>query len=410
MSSNLKAMNQSSFSYKGTRLGAKTQSKWIDLFELIQSDPHPTYFYNLHSVQTRIDKLKACLGPLKHKIHYAVKANAHPHVLQLVKQNNCGVDTVSLGEMVHTLEHGFKPADIILSGVGKSKNELTQSLLLGIKQINVESLSELKRLGEIASIYQKSCRFGIRLNPDIKVDTHPYISTGFRENKFGIPEKQLSDVVEIVKQYSPWLNWHGLSVHIGSQIRDVEPLLQSAEALMRVRKNLNFYGIEIQSLDIGGGVGIDYKTDDESEELAMVQEYGQGLQRIFKEFPGEILLEPGRSLVARSGVLVTQVEYIKNNGFKNFIVVDSGMNHILRPSLYQAYHRILPLIDQPESQKGIFDVVGPICESSDVLGYERFMAEPREGDWLAVMDAGAYGFSMASDYNMHEKPNEICLL
>lgn len=401
----------SSFSYKNNRLGAQTANKWIDLQDLITAaPPHPTYFYNLHSVQSRIEALKSALGKLKYSIHYAIKANAHPHILQLVRQMQCGVDTVSLGEMVHALEHGFKPKDIILSGVGKSKKELTQSILLGIKQINVESLSELKRLGEIAKMYDKVCKFGIRLNPDIQADTHPYISTGFRENKFGIPEKQLLQVVELVREYSPWLVWNGLSVHIGSQIRDVEPLLQSAKALMRVRHNLTFYEQDIRSLDIGGGVGIDYKSEDETEELNMLKAYGQGLQEIFSDFDGEILLEPGRFIVARSGVLVTQVEYIKNNGFKNFIVVDSGMNHILRPSLYQAYHRILPLLDEPSAKKSIFDIVGPICESSDVLGYERYLSEPQEGDWLAVMDAGAYGYSMASDYNMHEKPNEICLL
>lgn len=402
-------MSECSFGYQHNRLGAFVEGRWIDLLDLIESHPHPTYFYNLYSVKNRIQKLKDGLGNLNYKIHYAVKANAHPHLLEVVRQSGCGVDTVSLGEMIHSLEHGFKAKDIILSGVGKSKKELTQSVLLGIKQINVESLSELQRLGEITSVYERECRFGIRLNPDIQVDTHPYISTGFRENKFGIPEKQLPDVLEIVEKY-PWLKWEGLSVHIGSQIRDVEPLLQAARALVRVCHNLTFYNQNIKSLDIGGGVGIDYKTDDESSELAMLQEYGQGLQKIFADFKGEILLEPGRFLVARSGVLVTQVEYIKNNGFKNFIVVDSGMNHLLRPSLYQAYHRILPLKDQAKSKKAIFDIVGPICESSDVLGYERYLAEPQEGDWLAVMDAGAYGYSMASDYNMHEKPNEICLL
>lgn len=403
-------MEQKSFSYQNHRLGAVTEGKWIDLLEVLPSDPHPTYFYNLHSVKKRIDQLKTSLGGLQAKIHYAVKANAHPHILEMVRQQGCGVDTVSLGEMLHSLEHGFSPKDIILSGVGKSKKELTQSLLLGIKQINVESLSELKRLGEIASVYQRECRFGIRLNPDIQVDTHPYISTGFRENKFGIPEKQIPEVLEIVKQYSPWLKWQGLSVHIGSQIRDVEPLLQAAKALVRVRHNLTFYDQDITSLDIGGGVGIDYKSANETAELEMLKAYGRGLQNIFSDFKGEILLEPGRFLVARSGVLVTQVEYIKNNGFKNFIVVDSGMNHLLRPSLYQAYHRILPLNENTKAKKNIFDVVGPICESSDVLGYERYLPEPQEGDWLAVMDVGAYGYSMSSDYNMHDKPNEICLL
>lgn len=398
-----------SFAYQNSHLCAKTSKRWIDLLPLVKEADHSTYFYNLHSIENRITALKNCLGNLNYKIHYAMKANAHPHILQVVQQMDCGIDTVSLGEMSYAIEHGFKPSEIILSGVGKSHNELRESIQVGIKQINVESLSELKRLGEIAQALEKTCHFGIRLNPDIKVDTHPYISTGFRENKFGIPEKQIPDVIEVIRSFDPWLKWQGLSVHIGSQIRDVSPLLDSAKALVRMQQTLKNSEQNITNLDIGGGVGIDYKSDDEGPELEMLKAYGEGLQNIFKDFQGEILLEPGRFIVARSGVLLTRVEYIKNNGYKNFVIVDSGMNHILRPSLYQAYHRILPVLETSKNKKEIFDIVGPICESSDVLGYERFLPRPEEGDWLAVMDAGAYGYTMASNYNMHLMPYEICL-
>jgi diaminopimelate decarboxylase len=340
--------------------------------------------------------------------HYAVKANANQGVLNLVKKSGFGVDVVSKGEAQWALENGFQPSDIIFSGVAKSKDELTFAIQQQIKQINVESLPELERIGGLCRALQKTARVGLRLNPDIKVDTHPYITTGFRENKFGIPEEQISQAVTILKKYHPWIELKGLSSHLGSQIRDLSPLADSLGALISTSSILKAQGFQLATMDIGGGVGIDYHSADETNEFNMIRELGEVIRNRKSELPPQLLLEPGRWIVARSGVLCAQVEYIKNNGFKNFAILNTGMNHLMRPALYKAFHRIAPVVDSKKDIQ-LYDVVGPICESSDVLGNDRQLPKMREGDWLAIMDAGAYGFSMANFYNRHEFPSEILI-
>lgn len=367
------------------------------------------YLYSKDSIQNKIDILKKSLSPLSSRLHYALKANSHPQILALMKKNQLGVDVVSGGELVHALKNNFIGDDIIFSGVGKSHSEIRLSLEHDIYQINVESLAELHRIGEIASSLKKRARIGLRINPNIKVDTHPYITTGFRENKFGIPEEQISKAIQMIGQFDPWIELQGLSAHIGSQIRELSPLLDSALSLLKTFEYLRRQGHQLKNLDVGGGVGIDYLSENETTETQFVMDYGRGLQKIFTDFKGQLLLEPGRILVARSGILCTQIEYIKDNGFKKFLIVNSGMNHLMRPSLYKAHHRILPLQIRTQQPIASFDVVGPICESSDVLGSDRLMNTPSEGDWLAVMDAGAYGMSMASQYNHHPLPEEIIL-
>lgn len=395
-----------SFSYKANKLGFEGENGWVDLEELSQTLQKPHYIYNISSLKRRISALKDSLGDLNYQIHYAMKANAFPKVMQVFKEMGCGVDTVSGGEVQYALEQGFEGKDIILSGVGKSRKELLLAIEKGVYQINIESLSELKRILSICKEKQLKANFGVRINPNIKVDTHPYITTGFRENKFGVPETQLQEVAEITKAHPEQLNWQGLSVHIGSQIQDMNPLAESARALVRIKKQLSSLGIDIRVLDAGGGVGIDYKTADETKELENIATYGASLREELKDFDGQLLLEPGRTLVGRCGVLLTEVEYVKDNGFKNFAIVSSGMNHLMRPCLYQAHHRILPALNS-EATTTIYDVVGPICESSDVLGYDRALPKIQEGQWLAVMDAGAYGSTMSNNYNMHEMPGEL---
>ncbi|MBY0314025.1 MAG: diaminopimelate decarboxylase [Bdellovibrionales bacterium] len=403
-------MMTSSYFYKENSLCArKADGTAVELHSLTEGRDHGFYIYSLDSIQNKINALKSSLGPLKNKIHYALKANSHPKILDLFKKNGIGADVVSGGEMNWALKHGFAPSDIIFSGVGKSKTEIRQAIEQDIYQINVESLSEVSRIGEIATELQKKVRLGIRLNPNIKVDTHPYITTGFRENKFGIPEEQIKKALQIIKKNQPWLELQGISAHIGSQIREISPMMDSAKSLLTTYESLVRQGVPLKNLDIGGGVGINYLSEDESDELAFLKTYGEGLQSLLSQFPGQLLTEPGRILVGRSGILCTRVEYIKDNGFKNFIVVNSGMNHIMRPSLYKAHHRILPLKPQLKGAMKNFDVVGPICESSDVLGADRAMATPKEGDWLALMDAGAYGMSMASTYNHHALPEEVII-
>lgn len=398
-----------SFSYKNNTLGAQTKTGWQDLNTIAANQKGPFYLYNSHSVEQRIDILSQSLEGLDFKLHYAVKANAHVGLLKIFKDKKVGVDAVSRGEVAWALENGFSAQDIIFSGVAKSKDELNFAITNELYQINVESLPELERIGAIAKTLGKKARVGLRINPNIKVDTHPYITTGFRENKFGVADYQITEASAIIKKWAPWIVLQGLSCHIGSQIRELPPLLESVQSLLRSTQSLVKEGHAITTLDIGGGVGIDYSTDDETAELETTKKFYQSAKEILKDFKGRVMLEPGRVLVGRCGILCTQVEYVKYNGYKDFIIVNSGMNHLLRPSLYEAFHRILPLTVRKENAEKLFDVVGPICESSDVLGHNRVMHSPNEGDWLAIMDAGAYGMTMASFYNRHEFPNEVVI-
>jgi len=397
-----------SYSYKNDILGAETGAGWKSLGDVVGSHTHPVYIYNSASLQKRAEAMKAALSGIAARPFYAVKANANDKILKIIRENTFGADVVSMGETKWALENGFKGSDIIFSGVGKSKEELTFAVQSGLAQINCESLPELSRLGEISKSLGKTAAVGLRINPDIKVDTHPYITTGFRENKFGISEDQLSEALNIIKKYSSSLALKGLSCHLGSQIRDLSPIFDSLDSLLRLSRQLGDQGFKLSTLDIGGGVGIDYHTDNESEEYKMMEALGAQLKKKQAEFNGQILLEPGRWLVGRCGVLCAQVEYVKFNGHKNFLILNTGMNHLMRPSLYKAFHRSL-LLKKSKSPEKLYDLVGPICESSDVLGHDRMLPTPNEGDWIALMDAGAYGMSMANAYNHHEFPAEVLI-
>jgi diaminopimelate decarboxylase len=398
----------SSFSYQKNILGANTAQGWIPL-DSVLNPGKVSYVYNTHSIQQRIQKLKSAFSSASPQMHYAMKANSHPQVLKLMVQNQMGADVVSAGEARLALEAGFSAAKIIFSGVGKSKEELTFAIQNSFFQINVESLEELNRVGQLAQSLQKKTAVGIRINPNIRVDTHPYITTGFRENKFGISEYQLSEAQQIIRRFSPWLELQGLSSHIGSQIRDITPLVESLESLIQSSRALIDQGFPIKTLDMGGGVGIDYFSDDETKELQFAEDLGKKVSSLMKASPTQLLMEPGRWLVARAGVLCAQIEYVKFNGYKNFVILNTGMHHLLRPALYKAHHRILPLHLRKTEPAKIYDVVGPICESSDVLGQDRSFSSPQEGDWFAIMDAGAYGMVMSSHYNHHPLPTEVLI-
>jgi len=397
-----------SYSYHNGILGADTESGWLSLETVLRDQHHPAYVYNTHSLRRRIEALQKAFSGVNTAVHYAMKANAHQDILSIIKKSGFGVDVVSLGEIKWALDNGFAAQDIIFSGVAKSKAELTFAVEQDIKQINVESLPELERIGQICQSLKRRARVGLRLNPDIKVDTHPYITTGFRENKFGLPEEQIRDAVAIVRKYQPWVDLKGLSSHLGSQIRDLSPIGDSLKALLAVSAQLVAQGFKLETLDIGGGVGIDYHTDDETAEYKMIADLGDLVRRHRDQLPAQLLLEPGRWLVARSGVLCSQVEYVKFNGFKNFLIVNTGMNHLMRPALYKAFHRASP-IAQRVGESQLFDIVGPICESSDVLGHDRLLPKMKEGEWLALSDTGAYGMVMANYYNRHDFPAEILI-
>ncbi len=397
-----------SYSYQSNRLGAVTAKGWIDLTTVLSGKTRPVYVYNLSSIAQRADYMNEQLKDLNTKMFYAVKANGHRDILRLLHQKGAGVDVVSGGEAQWALENGFAPGDILFSGVGKSKDEITLALQKGFFQINAESVEEIARIIHLAKALGKKAKIGIRINPNIKPDTHPYITTGFRENKFGISEYQLPESLKLIAANSDHIELQGLSAHIGSQIRDIKPLVESIHALIQMARTLKIQGHALKTLDFGGGIGIDYNSDNETDEFTMMTDFCTALRAVRGEFSGQFLLEPGRTLVARAGALCAQVEYVKFNGYKKFLIVNTGMHHLLRPALYKANHRILAL-NASSAATDFYDVVGPICESSDVLGHDRQFPLLKEGDWICIMDAGAYGMAMSSFYNRHQAPEEVCI-
>ncbi len=396
-----------SFFYDKNRLSLNTKGSKIPLITYTQGVDRPIYLYSLQTVKRRVEAYKTAFKKFKNRIYYAVKANPNLELMSFIKKQGFGADVVSIREFNRALESGFNSDEIIFSGVGKTKTEIKEALEKNIFQINCESISEITRVFKIARSLNKKVAIGIRLNPDITVDTHPYISTGLRENKFGIPLEQLSLVLKALKSSKEFVRLQGISCHIGSQIMNTDPLVKALESILRVKKELSLKGYEIKYLNLGGGLGVDYHSNNEEDDIKSITEFGEKITPLFKDFKGEVLFEPGRSIVARAGVLLARVEYIKNNGFKDFIILNTGMHHLIRPSLYSAYHNIVPLkFDKTRTVKN-FDVAGPVCESSDIIGYDRALQVPKEGEWIAIMDTGAYGMSMASAYNLHAFPKEI---
>ncbi len=369
----------------------------------------PIYVYDLDDVERRYQAMNRALDGVKHTIHYAMKANSNPLLLGHFAQLGAGVDTVSAGEITRALAAKVPPKKIIFSGVAKTKAEIEFALTAGIKQINVESTAELERIASIARKLGLKADVAFRLNPDVNPQTHPYITTGFRENKFGMDESFLPQLFSILKSEQQWLNPRGLTMHIGSLLFDLEVFREAIEKTVAVHRRFQAHGFNLDRLDIGGGLGIRYETDDTTDEFAMIEAYGRMAREAVTSLGGEVelLTEPGRILVGRSGLLVTEVQYTKATSAKLFAIVDSGMHHLLRPALYSAKHRVLPLSLPGTSSSHIYDVVGPICESSDFLAKDVRLGELYQGSLLGIADAGAYGFAMASCYNSHELPDEI---
>lgn len=374
---------------------------------LSQKYLRPTYCYDTSVVADRArqyqDMVKSA-GVATDRVFYALKANAFSAVLGKLRKESIGLDVVSGGEIRVALTNGFSPAEIIFSGVGKTVEEIELALDLGIRQINVESVSELKRIAKLADLHKRNISVVFRINPDVDVKTHPYIATGFRDNKFGMNESDLPELFTIVKSCA-FLKWQGLSIHIGSQILDLQNLEEAFIKTKALVDKLNAQGMTVRRCDLGGGLGIFYDRQDLQLESHLLKSYGALVNKYFGTIDCERQYEPGRWLVAHAGFLLAQVQYIKFNGYKRFVVLDSGMNHLLRPALYQAHHEIYPLI-QRETQVE-YDFVGPICESGDFLAKSRKCSELHEGDYVAIADAGAYGFTMASHYNAHALPKQI---
>lgn len=381
----------------------------VNILELAKKqNGNPFFIYDLAIIKNRFNKLKGAINNSKLKIHYALKANNNPQVLKLFRELNAGVDVVSGGEIDLSLKAGFLPSQIIFSGIAKSEAELTKAINLKIKQINIESESEFLRIGKLSKKLNKKINVAFRVNPEVNPITHPYITTGFRENKFGIDAVSLRIILDKIKDF-PQINLCGLTMHIGSQLQNLESLKEALEKQLLLSCELKSQGHTLSRIDIGGGVGVYYDTDDFIKDDSLIDNYAEIIKMIPQDQFDEIIIEPGRSLVAKSGALITQIEYIKSNGYKNFLITNSGMNHLVRPALYQAMHRIYPVQLFPERGNVLYDVVGPICESSDFLGKDRWMQQGQEGEFLAIADSGAYGFTMSNTYNVREQAPEICV-
>ncbi len=378
----------------------------IDLQEWSQNLKTPYYLYDCDQISRRIQFFKKSMPFIQSQnIHFAVKANHNKKILELIQKENLGADTVSIGEINRAIACGFAPKDIVFSGVGKSKLEIEKAIDLKIKQINIESFSELRRIISVCESKKTTLDIGIRLNPRVGADTHKSISTGGADDKFGVDLSELESVKKILKQNEKSVRLQSLSMHIGSNFLKLGEFHDAVRIIENHYNEFTKEGFDIVRLDLGGGLGIDYFNYSISKDEKLIEQYAFVVKELQERLPKvQIMLEPGRVLVARSAILVTQVQYIKKNGTTWFAVVDSGMNHLIRPALYEAHHNIWPLKIRQEDSK-IYTVAGPICESTDNLA-TNVELRIQEGDLLGILDCGAYGMSMASAYNLHEFPVE----
>jgi diaminopimelate decarboxylase len=372
----------------------------FDLEEAARRFGTPLYLYSAAAVRESYRRYDKAFAAMPHRICYALKANSSGALLRLLQGLGAGADIVSGGELQAALRAGFAPERIVFSGVGKTDEELAAGLDARIGEFNAESEDEVRRLSALAAARGRTARVTLRVNPDIDPRSHPYISTGLRENKFGVDIREAPAILKHLRPL-PAVEVTGLQSHIGSQITDLAPLAEAARELAELSRRLLDEGYPLTTIDIGGGLGVDYQGGGGLGPEALAERVLPEL----KDLPLTLLLEPGRSLVAPAGVLLTRVLFLKRNRAKTFVIVDAGMNDLLRPSLYQAFHRIEPVRDGGSPVQRV-DVVGPVCETGDFLARDRELALPEAGALLAVRDAGAYGFSMASNYNLRLRPAE----
>ncbi|SNX28879.1 diaminopimelate decarboxylase [Polynucleobacter meluiroseus] len=379
----------------------------LSLADLAKEFGTPLYVYSKRALTEAYQAYdRACVdasGKRRARIHFAMKANSNLAIIDCFKQLGAGFDLVSGGELSRALAIGADPSSLVFAGVGKSADEIAQALKAGVKCINVESIAELHKINQVATRLQCRAPISLRVNPDVDAQTHPYISTGLKDNKFGIAYHEVLKTYREAALLSQ-IDIVGIDCHIGSQITTTAPYLDAVDKVLDLVAQLKKEGIEIHHLDLGGGLGISYGEESPPD----ITEFTNTLlNRVAERGFGhlDIVLEPGRSLVGNAGVLLTHVEYLKPGAEKNFCIVDAAMTELMRPALYEAYHAIVPVQSKPVKSV-TYDVVGPVCESGDWLGRGRSLAV-EEGDLLAILSAGAYGFVMASNYNTRPKPAEI---
>ncbi len=387
------------FNYKEGKLLAED----VSLESVAKEHGTPCYVYSRATLERHWHAFNDAFGDHKHLICYSVKANSNIAILNLLARLGSGFDIVSVGELERVLKAGGDPKKVVFSGVGKRADEMQRALDVGIRCFNIESVGELERLNEVASSMNKIADISIRVNPDVDAQTHPYISTGLKDNKFGIDINIVEKVYLQAAQMSH-INITGVDCHIGSQLTETAPFMDALKRLLTLADKLKQQGIVIHHLDLGGGLGVRYKD----ENPALPSEYITELLSNDKLKDYEILIEPGRAIAANAAVLLSKVEYIKQGESKNFAIIDAAMNDLIRPSLYQAWQEIVPLNETPEGEDQLFDVVGPICETGDFLGKDRLL-KLRQDDLIAIRSAGAYGFTMASNYNTRPRAAEILI-
>ena len=383
----------------------------VSLEDLAERFGTPLYVYSASTIRERMRAFDRAFGKAPHTVCYSVKANSNLSVLRLLARMGCGFDVVSGGELERVLRVSRRAAKrVVFSGVGKTRDEMRAALKAEVLLFNVESESELWVLGECASRARKKARIALRVNPDVPAETHPYISTGLHQHKFGVPIEEARRLYARASEIKS-LEIAGVSVHIGSQITDVKPFAATMERVAELTRALRTDGFAIKYVDAGGGLGIAYENPSLPDFVEHVASYANALLTPLRDLGVHLLLEPGRCIVGPAGALLTRLLYKKTNGAKKFLVVDAAMNDLLRPSLYRAHHEIVPIrSSEQSSEQGPWetvDVVGPICETGDFFARDRQLPTMQEADLLALLDVGAYGMVLASNYNTRPRPAEV---
>ena len=383
------------FSFKNKALYAES----VAVTDLMVEYGSPLYIYSRGQIVSNWQQFDQAFGDHPHLICYAVKANSNLGVLNVLAKLGSGFDIVSIGELERVIAAGGKPGRCVFSGVSKTKTEIQRALELGIYCFNVESAAELDRVESVAKLMSTKAPISIRVNPDVDANTHPYIATGLKENKFGV---SIDRALTLYKkaELSKHLDVFGLDYHIGSQITEVSPFIEALEKALELISQLKAEGIKISHIDIGGGLGIAYNE----EKTINIEKYIQSV--LDKVGDLEVILEPGRAIVGNAGIFVTQVEYLKQSGVKSFAIIDGAMNDLQRPSLYGSYHQAIAVEDNSKGIKDTWDLVGPICETGDFLAKDRELTL-EQGDYIALMSAGAYGFVLSSNYNSRPRVAEV---
>jgi len=384
-----------SFSYKNQSLHAES----VDIADLMQSYGSPLYVYSRTDIENNWREFDSAFGQHPHLVCYAVKANSNIAVLNVLAKIGAGFDIVSVGELERVLAAGGQASNCVFSGVAKTQDEIKRGLEVGIRCFNVESAAELERIEQVSASMNMQAPISIRVNPNVDAKTHPYISTGLKENKFGVDIDDAIALYETAHQ-SEHINVQGLDCHIGSQLTDVSPFIDALDKVLALIAKLADRGIEIAHLDLGGGVGIRYEDEVTIDISAYISSILDKVGNL------EIILEPGRAIVGNAGAFITKVEFLKQNSDKSFAIIDGAMNDLLRPAFYNAYHNVLPVRENAQGVEASWDLVGPICETGDFLAKDRQLSLSA-GDYLAVMSAGAYGFTMSSNYNSRPRVAEV---